>query len=564
MGEEGNSEQGLTMQLQELKRQLKELQARQLEGDALRVSQERLKTVLDAVKDGITFSDEKGYFEIYNTEMERLTGYSHLEANASGDLNKLIYPDPADSSRAMKGLADLMKYGDGHQVESSIKTKGGKRKDLLVSTTLISYGGRNMFLSAYRDITKLKRVERALTKARDEMEQRVRLRTIELTQANVRMKDEIVERKRVEGEVKHTLSLLGSILESTADGILVVDREGMIVSHNKRFAEMWDVPDGLFADACLKEVFKHVTPALKDPEAVQAVFNAIYDGTGQAGFDVIEFSDGRVFEHYSIPQRLEGETVGRVLNIRDVTERRQMEEELVRTRKLESAGIMAGGIAHDFNNLLTAVLGNISLAKKQVKADAKVTERLSLAEKASLRVRDLTYQLMTFAKGERPPTKMSYPAGKLIKEAAAHVGAGTEYEFSFSVPPDDITVQVDVQQVSQVLVNMLKNAVEAMPGGGTVAVAVDEADVTEDDGLALAPGRYVRISIADQGVGIEGDVLPKIFDPYFSTKPMGSRKGIGLGLAISYSVIRNHGGLIAVQSAPGEGSTFIIYLPPRG
>lgn len=252
----------------------------------------------------------------------------------------------------------------------------------------------------------------------------------------------------------------------------------------------------------------------------------------------------------------EGHIIGSVLVFRDVTEETRTAEELLRASKLESLGILAGGIAHDFNNILTVIIGNISIAKMQSPKGNVAYHRLEEAEKAGMRARDLTLQLLTFAKGGAP-IKQTASVAELIRETVEFVLHGAKVQCEFDLAQDLLPVEVDEGQISQVMDNLIINAVQAMPSGGHIKVSASNITLDANSGVHLNPGRYIQISVQDSGTGIPTEILPKIFDPYFTTKPSGT----GLGLATSYSIIRNHNGLMTVQSAKGEGTTFKIYLP---
>jgi two-component system, cell cycle sensor histidine kinase and response regulator CckA len=240
----------------------------------------------------------------------------------------------------------------------------------------------------------------------------------------------------------------------------------------------------------------------------------------------------------------------------DITERKKLEEELEKNERFESIGLLAGGIAHDFNNLLSAILGNISLSKLLTPDDAETYHLLAEAENASLRARDLTRQLLTFARGGAP-VKKSATVGELIKETCAFALRGSNVRCIYDIPGNLPRVEVDVGQISQVVQNLVMNADQAMPEGGTITVVCEE--VCDGDGLPpqLNRHRYVRITISDTGHGIQPDHLKRIFDPYFTTK----QKGSGLGLATAFSIIKKHDGCIVADSERGKGAAFQIYLP---
>jgi PAS domain S-box-containing protein len=251
------------------------------------------------------------------------------------------------------------------------------------------------------------------------------------------------------------------------------------------------------------------------------------------------------------------DTFERVLiSIMDITERKLMENEIVQMQKLESIGILAGGIAHDFNNLLTAILGNINLARLQSGPPEKLSRRLQDAEKAALMAKDLTQQLLTFSSGGLPVKRIVSIVDTIVDSTDFSLrGSNVKSEFNFA--PDLWPMEVDKGQISQVIGNIIINADQSMPDGGTITIKAENKNISEDDLLPIQQGRYVKISISDQGTGMSQALLGRIFDPYFTTK----QKGSGLGLSTAYSIISKHNGYIRAESKLGVGTTFTIYLP---
>ncbi len=253
----------------------------------------------------------------------------------------------------------------------------------------------------------------------------------------------------------------------------------------------------------------------------------------------------------------ESKIIGVVLVFRDITHEKKMEEELIKVKKLESVGILAGGIAHDFNNILSAIQGNIELAAYRVNKDAKALSLLSDAQKATKRATKLTQQLLTFSKGGDPVKETTSLTG-LIRDSADFVLHGSHVSCDYTFPDDLWAVNVDSGQIGQVVQNIIINAKHAMPEGGRINIRCDNVeDVPSESFLSMHEGNFVRIVIQDTGIGIPQEIIDKIFDPYFTTKQDGS----GLGLAICHSIINKHDGSITVQSSPGKGTTFTIYLP---
>jgi len=242
--------------------------------------------------------------------------------------------------------------------------------------------------------------------------------------------------------------------------------------------------------------------------------------------------------------------------VRDITERKKRDEEFIRACKLKSLSTLAGGIAHDFNNLLTGILGNASIARTFVNPGDKLHKIMTDLENTSLRAKDLTQQLLTFAKGGAP-VKKTVSIAKLLRDSATLVLSGSNVKCDFAIAKGLWPVEVDEGQIAQVIHNLIINAKQAMPDGGTIQVSAENFALSAENNPFIKNGKYVKITVKDTGVGIPEEHLPKIFDPYFTTKEEGS----GLGLATAYSIIKNHAGYIMAESAAGVGTTFYIHLP---
>jgi signal transduction histidine kinase len=264
--------------------------------------------------------------------------------------------------------------------------------------------------------------------------------------------------------------------------------------------------------------------------------------------------------HNELEQRVEERTVAlaqaNAALLAQIAERQRMEDELLKARKIESVGVLAAGIAHDFNNLLTGILGYVSLAQMVATTDAQVMAYLSAAEQACQRATALTQQLLTFAKGGAP-VRHTGSIVELLKESVSFVLRGANVRCDLQIAADLWPVDVDPGQMNQVIDNVVLNAVQAMPGGGTVQVWADNVVLAADVPFPLPEGRYVKITVQDYGCGIPKEVLSNIFDPYFTTKAEGS----GLGLTTAYAIVTKHDGYITVDSEVGVGTTVVIYLP---
>jgi signal transduction histidine kinase len=244
----------------------------------------------------------------------------------------------------------------------------------------------------------------------------------------------------------------------------------------------------------------------------------------------------------------------------DITQQKQIEEQRLILNKLESTGILAGGIAHDFNNLLTVILLDLELAQKAIPSEAQLIQPLGEARRAALLARDLAQQLIVLADGGTPIRKAICLSG-LIQQSVRLALSGSRVRCELFLAKDLWLAKVDEGQIGQVIRNMVLNAREAMTQDGVVSVRAENLVLGLRENATLPPGDYLQLSIADRGRGIAKEVLPKIFDPYFSTKQRGVQKGMGLGLTICHAAVQRHGGAIAVESEVGVGTTFRIYLP---
>jgi signal transduction histidine kinase len=264
--------------------------------------------------------------------------------------------------------------------------------------------------------------------------------------------------------------------------------------------------------------------------------------------------------HNELEQRVEERTAAlaqaNAALLEQMAERQRMEDELLKARKIKSVGVLAAGIAHDFNNFLTGILGYVSLAKVVAQTDAKVVAYLTAAEQACQRATALTQQLLTFAKGGAP-VRHTVSLVELLKECVGFVLRGANVRGDIQITADLWPVDVDAGQINQVVHNVVLNAMQAMPSGGTVQVRAENVVLAAGVPFPLPEGQYVKITVQDFGCGIPEEVLANIFDPYFTTKPEGS----GLGLTTAYAIVIKHEGYITIASEVGVGTTVVIYLP---
>lgn len=371
---------------------------------------------------------------------------------------------------------------------------------------------------------------------------------------------DITERKLAEEKIQKSEEYIRSILDNVDEGFIVVDRDFRIHTMNRAYCEQVGMPAyQILGRHCYEVSHKRSRPCYEEGEkcSVKAVFasglphTALHRHEDEEGNTV--YVDTRAF-----PLRdSSGNVTMAIEAISDITEKCLLEEERLKVQKLEAIGTLAGGIAHDFNNLLQGVFGYLSLAKLASGDNQESIDALNEADKALQLAVKLTSQLLTFSKGGKP-VKKPIDLREVIDNAVRFSLSGSSASCNIAEAEDLWLVEADEGQISQVIQNITLNAAQAMPNGGRIEIVarnIQPADPELPEGLKER--RYVEVAIRDEGLGIQAKILGRIFDPYFTTKENGN----GLGLATSYSIVKNHGGLIRVYSTPEQGTTFVIYLP---
>ena len=381
---------------------------------------------------------------------------------------------------------------------------------------------------------------------------------------------DITERKLAEEELKFSLSLLSASLESTADGILIVDRKGKIIRWNQKFADMWKIPEEVLSSRDDEKAMNHILTQLAAPEQFVANVMKLYEQPEESSFDQIEFMDGRVFERYSQPQRIEDNIVGRVWSFRDITERKRAETEKVKleeqyrqAQKMEAIGQLAGGVAHDFNNMLNIILGYSQMALMKIEPSGPISANIQEIMNAAKRSADLVRQLLAFARKQTIAPKaldLNDTVAGMLNMLRKLIGEDIDLLW---MPAANLwPVKMDPAQVDQLLANLAVNARDSISGVGKITIETGNAEFNEAycaTNIDLVPGQYVLLAVSDNGCGMNKETCEQIFEPFFTTKEVG--KGTGMGLATVYGIVKQNNGFINVYSEPGKGTIFKIYLP---
>jgi PAS domain S-box-containing protein len=384
---------------------------------------------------------------------------------------------------------------------------------------------------------------------------------LQLEHAVVALVD-LTELKRAEAALAAEKERLSVTLRAMTEGVITTDTRGIVQFINRAAAELTQCPAAEAMGRPLAEIC--VLRAERSDEAFVLPLVRVLEERTLVDLPPQTRLLGRkgkscLVEGCCAPVHdADSEVIGTVLVLRDVTVRQRFEEELERASRLESIGILAGGIAHDFNNILTAVMGNLTLALLDAEGLATVAQYLQEAEKATMRARDLTQQLLTFSKGG-DPVRAVVSLPEIIREVAGFALHGSRVKCEFDLPAELWPADADKGQLGQVVQNLVINAVQAMPEGGSLRISAANETVVADAKGPLNSGDYVCISVSDTGAGIKPENLARVFDPYFTTKQHGS----GLGLTTVYSIIRKHQGHIEAESELGHGTTFHFWLPAR-
>ncbi|HBE80536.1 MAG TPA: hypothetical protein DDW65_22535 [Firmicutes bacterium] len=442
-------------------------------------------------------------------------------------------------------------------------------KVVLLSQSAISLANhKTAKILIIRDITAYHQAIVDLHKHHSQLEELVNERTLELTVINQQLVKEVTERKQQESELQKQEQLLQTavtglreseeryrtLADNTFDLICEISQFGILLYTSPNFKEILGYdPEELIGQRCTNllhpEELHHLKLAFSRIVQKRDSFQTIHRVRHRNGDWLWVESAGK-----SYCSLHDGIKV--VITARDITNRKKIEAEMIKANKFESIAILAGGLAHDFNNILSVLWGNITMARTYGILDSRVDERLAKAENALGRARDLTRQLLIFARGIEPQ-KEAVSIAELLLESINLTLLRSNIQATLNCPDDLWLVEVDAGQMNQVFTNLLINAQQAMPGDGNIVITAHNIKVKAGDELPLTNGNYVEISFVDQGEGISEENLAKIFDPYFTTKP----KGTGLGLATVYSIMQKHKGHISVESKPAVGTTVHLYIP---
>ena len=484
--------------------------------EKLRLSEKKFSTAFRVSPDAINLTrlQDGTYLEI-NEGFSAITGYTAADVVGKTSLELDIWADPADRARLVSGLTE---QGVVNNLEAQFRRKDGSTLTGIMSARVIEVEGELSLLSITRDIS---------------------------------------ERKQAEEYLRESEQNLRTLMDFMPAGVWWYDNDDSIEYLNRCFVEQFG-----YTLEEIPTIGDWMLRAYPDPEYRERYVDARNASIAQArsgGTTVppreakITSKDGSL-RHVIINTRF---ALGRTVEIfTDITERELFLHQFQKVEKLESLGVLAGGIAHDFNNILTGIMGNVSFARGLLDESLQSDGLLLSAEQAANRAADLAHQLLTFAKGGQP-VKKTVSVRHLLQESSSLMLHGSNVSSDIAIPDALPDIEVDEGQINQVINNIILNASQAMPDGGTVSIRAESVAVDAVNAMSLAPGLYVCLELRDTGCGISEEDQKRIFDPYFTTKSGGS----GLGLASVHSIVTKHGGYIDVSSALGVGTCFQLLLP---
>ena len=494
----------------------RDISQRKQSDELLRLSEEKFSTAFRASPDAVNLTSlsDGTYLEV-NEGFTTITGFLPEEVIGRSSLELGIWADTADRERLVR---ELEEHGIVKSLEAQFRCKDGSIIIGQMSARIIDINNAPCLLSITRDVTQHKLAEQAL---------------------------------------RDNENTLKSLLELMPVSIGWADMSGAIEYFNRNFVERFGYTTSDVAT--IDQWFQKAYPEPEYREMLSSQWKARFDealrhGGSPSPLDATVTCKDGTSRHTILYTQLAQNRIIAIFT--DITERENLQKELLKVQKLESLGILAGGIAHDFNNILTAILGNISFAQMFLDNSHRSSKILHEAEKATHRATDLAHQLLTFAKGSQP-IKKAVSATHIIEASASLVLRGSNVTSTVDLPANLHAIEADEGQISQVFNNIIINAAQAMPDGGSITIDAENFTLDDTNQMSLTAGEYVKFSVTDTGCGISHEDQKKIFDPYFTTK-MG---GNGLGLASVHSILGKHGGHISVRSIVGKGTTFIILLP---
>jgi two-component system, cell cycle sensor histidine kinase and response regulator CckA len=541
---------------EELEKKIQELEKAESERkwaeDELQVSEEKFRVLFEKSIHGILIVDiETRRFPYANSAFCRMFGYSETEMLMIGveDIH------PKDSlDYILSEFSRQKKGGKAGATELPCIHKDGTVFNADIAATNIVINHRKCVMGFFIDITERKLVEEELAKHRDHLEEMVTHRTEEL-------EEEISEHRRVEEILKESEEKYRTVLEANPDPVAVYDIEGKVIYFNPAFTRLfgWSLEECLNKkmDVFVPEDAWHETKKMIKKVLSGERFSSIKTWRYNKKGDIIPVSiSGAIYKDQ------DGNPIGSIINLRDISDQKKMEAQLQQSQKMESVGRLAGGVAHDYNNALTAIMGFTDLAMMDADPEGPLYKDLNEVLKAGKRAKDITRQLLAFARKQTIDPKvldLNQAVESVIKMLRRLIGEDIDLVW---LPGKNLwSVKMDPSQIDQILANLCVNGRDAIKGVGKITIESDMVELDKAycaDHKGFIPGEFVLLAVSDNGCGMDKEILDNIFEPFFTTKDVD--KGTGLGLATVYGIVKQNNGFINVYSEPGKGTSIKIYL----
>ncbi len=505
---------------------------------AWRESEELFRVFAEDAPFGMSIMNADRSFEYFNPKFTEIFGYTLEELPDKTTWFHKAYPDPAYRDR-VRGVwtqdsPQEMSIGEIKPRIFTVRCKGGQDKIIHFRAVMTK---EHRQLMTYEDITARARAEEALRQSEE------RYRTLY---------EEATRREQ----------LYRSLLQSSADAVVIYDLEGLVQYVSPAFTRLFGWT--------LEELEGRRIPFVPESEQSQTMefIRALHDdGVPVSGYETLRTAkDGRLIQVSVSASRYddhEGNPAGMLVMLRDISGRKQLEAQLSQAHKMEAIGTLAGGIAHDFNNILQAISGYTQLLMMNKKEDHPDHNKLASIDRSARRASELTERLLIFSRkveSHLRPVDLNHEVRQVVLLLERTIPKMIRIQTDLA---EDLSfINADPVQLEQVLMNVAVNARDAMPDGGVLGFRTRNLRLSEEDALlhpALHPGSYVLLRISDTGCGIDPKIMDHIYEPFFTTKPTG--EGTGLGLAMVYGIVKNHGGAILCESPSGAGASFRIYFP---
>jgi two-component system, cell cycle sensor histidine kinase and response regulator CckA len=522
--------------------------------------EKRLRLLIQGISEIVALVDAGGLVLFISPQVERVLGLKVQEV-IGRSIFDFVHGDDQERVTAEYSKT-VQEPGEGVPTVARFRNKKGQWVpfEIIANNQLQDTEIAGVIFTA-RDLRFRIEAEQTIRQANAEFDKHVEERTLELAKANAALRIENQQRRYAEIQLQRSLSLHHATLESTADGILVISNDGFVSGYNQKLTDMWHIPRISISGRRGVDLLLSVVPQVEDSQIFLDGIDALKAKPDSVGFDTILLKDGRIFERYTQPQRVEEQIVGRVWSFRDITHARRLEEELRQSQKMEAVGRLAGGVAHDFNNLLMLISGYAD----QLLQDPDLLEKHRICCEqlvdATKRAATLTRQLLAFSR-KHPVTPHVVDMKSLISDMGKMLERllSDRIQLVINLRGDDLPIFADPSQVELLVMNLAINARDAMPEGGLLSITTSNETVDEAKGHGSAvSSNYVVLEVSDTGVGMSPEVKDRIFEPFFTTKGVG--KGTGLGLSTAYGIVEQANGHITVESEPDNGTTFRVYFP---